>query len=126
DDRPAGFDAVRALEQGRIADHAVVDQRFVAGARLGVEVVAIAEIHPHAAEVYLRTGLLRAELQRYPFIGLKLQDQDIRGEAIDRRIAKQRERYSLELDRDLGRTPGQRFSGTTIQRHVNPAPIVDA
>src|SRR5436853_270338 len=48
---PASLDAVGALEQGRIADHAVIDQGLVAGARLGVEIVAIAEIHPHTAEM---------------------------------------------------------------------------
>src|ERR1700744_887572 len=38
---PAGFDAVGALKQNVVADHAVIDQRLVTGARLGLEVILV-------------------------------------------------------------------------------------
>src|SRR5262249_1630866 len=44
-DAPAGLDAVSSLEQNGIADHAVVDQRLVAGARRGREIVLVVERH---------------------------------------------------------------------------------
>src|SRR3974390_3443063 len=42
---PARLDAVGALKQDRVSDHAVVDQRLVAGARRGVEIVLVFEGH---------------------------------------------------------------------------------
>src|SRR5262245_60796949 len=45
---PACLDGVGTLEQGGIADHAVVDQRLVAGARRGLEIVLVVEIHADA------------------------------------------------------------------------------
>src|SRR5205085_6772828 len=38
DHAPAGFDVVGALKQRRIAEHAVVDQPLVAGARRRIEI----------------------------------------------------------------------------------------
>src|SRR5207248_11543787 len=70
--RPTALDTIGTLEQCRVADHAVIDQGLVAGARLGVEVVAIAKIHPYAAEMDHRAGLLGAELQRNSLIRLDL------------------------------------------------------
>src|SRR6185312_11410591 len=42
---PAGLDAVGALKQDVVADHAVVDQRLITGTRLGLEVILVAEFH---------------------------------------------------------------------------------
>src|SRR6516162_2182447 len=39
DHAPAGFDSVGALEQDGVADHAVIDQRLVSGARRNVDVM---------------------------------------------------------------------------------------
>src|ERR1700730_16671762 len=42
---PARLDAVGALEQDRIADHAIVKERLVACARRGIEIVSITGGH---------------------------------------------------------------------------------
>src|ERR1700743_593991 len=42
---PARLDTVGALEQDIVANHAVIDQCFIAGARLGLEVVLVTELH---------------------------------------------------------------------------------
>src|SRR5215472_10565254 len=62
-DGPSGLDAVGAVEQHRVADHAVVNKRLVASRRLGVEIILVGEVHPHPAERDLRTRNFRAELQ---------------------------------------------------------------
>src|ERR1700690_1525083 len=48
---PAGLDAVGALEQDVITDHAVVNQRFIAGGGLHLEVVLVAEFHLDAVDI---------------------------------------------------------------------------
>src|SRR5262245_13560130 len=35
---PTGLDPIRPLEQDRVPDHAIIDQRLVAGARCGVKI----------------------------------------------------------------------------------------
>ena len=48
---PAGLDAVGALKQDVVADHAVIDQRLVAGRRFGLEVILVAELHLDAVDL---------------------------------------------------------------------------
>src|SRR5581483_7518933 len=60
---PAGFHAVGALEQDVVADHAVVDQRLVAGRRLRLEVVLVAELHLDAVDIDRWPRHLGVELQ---------------------------------------------------------------
>ena len=50
-DTPAVFDLLGTLEQRRITDHAVVDQRLVARARSHLEVFLVVEPHLDAADV---------------------------------------------------------------------------
>src|ERR1700751_686045 len=71
-DLPSCFDTVGPIEQHCVADHAVIDEGFVAGGGLGVEIILVRKIHPHAAEGNFRTGNLRAELHRCPLVGLGL------------------------------------------------------
>src|SRR6266852_2574605 len=47
---PARLDAIGALEQDVVTDHAVIDQRFVAGRGLGLEVILVAEFHLDAVD----------------------------------------------------------------------------
>ena len=122
---PAGLDVVGALEQRRIADHAVIDQRLVAGARRGLEIVLVVELHLDAADLHARSRDLGAEAQGHALVGLDVQDQIVRRQALDRRVAEQRERRLLELDGDLGAPLGKRLAGAQIERHAGPAPIVD-
>src|ERR1700724_4102117 len=45
---PAGLDAVGALEQDRVTDHAVIDQGLITSARRNLEIILVFESHAHA------------------------------------------------------------------------------
>src|SRR6476620_1515198 len=47
---PAGLDAVGALKQDVVADHAVVDQGLITGARLSLKKIQVAKINLEAAD----------------------------------------------------------------------------
>src|SRR5262249_19732544 len=66
----ARLDGVSALEQGGVADHAVVDQRLIAGARRGLEIVLVVEPHSDARHRDGGAGYLRIELQTDAFARL--------------------------------------------------------
>jgi hypothetical protein len=38
---PTGLDPIRPLEQDRVPDHAIIDQRLVAGAWCGVKIILV-------------------------------------------------------------------------------------
>src|SRR5712692_236676 len=59
---PAGLHAIGALKQDVVADHAVIDQRLIAGGWLGLEVVLVAELHLDAVDGNRRTRHLGVEL----------------------------------------------------------------
>src|SRR5262245_24366139 len=98
---PARLDAVSTLEQGGIADHAVVDQRLVAGARRGLEIVLVVERHPDARNRDRGPGYLGIDLQIYAFARLDSEHQEIARQSIDRGIAEHCERCPLEIDGHL-------------------------
>src|ERR1035438_6227205 len=99
---PAGLHAVGALEQDVVADHAVVDQRLIAGRGLGLEVILVAEFHLDAVDRNRRTRHLGVELQRDAFGRLDADDKIVLRQPVHRRVAEHREWRLLELDRDLG------------------------
>src|SRR5262245_28273625 len=45
DHSPTGLDPIRPLEQDRVPDHAIIDQRLVAGARCGVKIILVFKCH---------------------------------------------------------------------------------
>ena len=57
---PARFDHVRALEQGRIADQAVVEKRLVADIRLQLEGILVGKVQLDRGEHHLRARVLGA------------------------------------------------------------------
>src|SRR5258707_14100709 len=63
---PAGFDHVSALEERRIAGHAIAQQPFVTGAGLGAEIAALIEIHVHQAELHDRALYFSSEAESTP------------------------------------------------------------
>src|SRR6202011_6169550 len=71
---PARLDIVGALEQRRVADHAVIEQRLVAGAGRHVEIALIGEVHADVAKLHGRAGALGGELQRDALVRLDAQD----------------------------------------------------
>src|SRR6516162_7163742 len=69
-DAPAGFDAVGPRIKNGVADHAVINQRFIAGTRCRFEIIIVAECHAHAAERDGGSRNLGVELETDAFIGL--------------------------------------------------------
>src|SRR4029077_10778495 len=59
---PARLDVIGALEQGRVTDHAIVDQGFIAGVRRGLEIVLVGEVHGDVAQLHGRAGTLSRKL----------------------------------------------------------------
>src|SRR6195952_5125331 len=122
---PAGLDAVGALKQDIVADHAVVDQGLIAGARLGLEVVLVAEFHFDAAGRDRGTRNLGIELQRDAFVRLDADHQMIFGERLDGCASEHPERRFLELDRDFGALDAERLAGAQVEGNAGPTPVVD-
>ena len=60
---PTGFHGVGALKQRRVANHAVIEQRFVAGIGRDFEIVLVGEIHADVAEPHDRARALGGEFQ---------------------------------------------------------------
>src|SRR5215467_5433425 len=88
---PARLDAIGALEQRGVTDHAVVDQRLVAGAPCRFEIILVIERHPNACNDHRWARHLGVESQADAFVRLNAQNQEIPREPIDRRIAEHRE-----------------------------------
>ena len=124
-DPPAGFDLISALEQRRVAGHAIVDQRLVARARGKLEVILIVELHRNAAHTHARARDLGAEPQRYPLKRLNMQSQVIRSKPLDRRVTEQSKWRLLELYDDSCAPRRQRLAGPDIKGYSGPAPIID-
>src|SRR5438128_9328575 len=51
-DTPAGFDLIGALKQRRVAQHAIVQETFVAGGQRVAEIVFIIKVHVDSADAY--------------------------------------------------------------------------
>src|SRR5205085_12369921 len=62
--------------------------------------------------------------ERAAFGGLTANGGHVRRDTAVRR-AEQRVRHLLELDRDLGHAPCEALSGTHVEWHAAPAPVVD-
>src|SRR5262249_52850907 len=110
DHSPTGLDLVCPLEQDRVPDHAIIDQRLVAGARCGVKIILVFKCHADARNRDHRTRHLGAELQTDALVGLNADDQEILRQPVDRRVAKHGERSLLELDRHFSSLGLERLS----------------
>src|SRR5215470_16806741 len=80
---PAGLDAVGPRIQYRVADHAIIDERFIAGAWRGFEIIFVAERHAHAAERDRRSRNLGVKFEADAFVGLNPDHQEILGKPVD-------------------------------------------
>ena len=69
-DAPSGLDIVGALEQRWITHHAIVDQCLVAGARRGMEMVPVVELHRDTFHADAGSGDFGAEPQGHAFLRL--------------------------------------------------------
>ena len=122
---PARFDAVGALEQRLVAEHAVVQQRLIADVRAFGEEVGVVERRLHRADLHHRTRRFHVEVEARAVRGIDAQGQHVRRERVDGRVAEQPERHRLQLHRDLRATRGQPLAGAQIERHAGPAPVLD-
>src|SRR5215831_2431549 len=122
---PARLDVVGTLEEGGIADHAVVEQRLVAGGGRRIEIGLVGEVHADVAEIHGEAGPLGGELQRNAFVRLDAQDHPVGIHLVDMRAAEQGVRRLVEADRDLGLALLQVLAGAQVERHARPAPVVD-
>ena len=85
---PPVLHAVRPLEERRVAAHAVVEERLVAGAGRGPEVVRVVEVHLDLARPDHGPGDLGLEAEGDPLVGLHVEDEDVRGEVRDLRALR--------------------------------------
>jgi hypothetical protein len=85
----------------------------------------VIELHLDPVHVHAGPRDLRTEAQRHAFLRLNLQSHVVWREPFDRGIAKQREWRLLELDHDFAAPRRQRLTGSQIERHARPAPVVD-
>ena len=88
-DSPTGLHAVRALEQCRIPDHAVINQGFVAGARSILEVILVVEIHMDLTQLDGRAGNFSAKGQRGPLIRLQFENECVGFEFLSLGLAEE-------------------------------------
>src|SRR5215510_7809255 len=120
DHGPTGLHHVRALEQGLIAGHAVVEKNFVPGIGGGPEVIKVVEIHFHRTDSDLRARNLGAKAQRDSFIRSNVDDKLVGFQAAYGRVAKENEGGALELNGDLSVAHGQSLAGAKVKGNSRP------
>src|SRR5215510_5633004 len=123
---PSRLDRIGPLEQGGVAYETIVDQRLVADRRQRREIVPVGKVHFDAVDFDLGAGALGAKTERQPFIRLDAQRQDVRGQSLDRGVAKEGVGRLTKLHRDLGVAGREVLAGAEIEWHAGPAPVVDA
>src|SRR5262249_47403520 len=123
---PSRLDRIGPLEQGGVAYEAIIDQRLVADRRQRREIVPVGKVHFDAVDLDLGARALGAETQRQPLIRLDAQRQDVRGQSLDRGVAKEGVGRLTKLHRDLGVAGGEILAGAEIEGYAGPAPVVDA
>ncbi len=122
---PTGFHAVGALKQDVVADHAVVDQRLIAGSRLRLEVILVAEFHLNAVDPDRGSGHFGVELQRDAFGRLDADHKVVLRQRLRGGAAEHGERRLLELDRHFGALDPERLAGAQVKGNAGPAPVID-
>ena len=124
-DAPAGFDHVGALEERRVADHAIAQEALVAGAVFDAEIIAVVEVHVDEAELHHGARNFRAEAERDAFFRLDVNDQAIRFEIFYGGVAEEDEWRAAKLDDDFGGALREALAGAEVEGNAGPAPVVD-
>jgi hypothetical protein len=117
---PTRFDHIRALEQSRVADHAVEEQGLIANPGRGAEVLLVFHIHVHRAEIHHRARNLCAEPERDALVRLDMHHELIGAETLDRGVAEEKVRRAFELNRDFGDALRESLAGTEIEGNSGP------
>src|SRR5450755_3463053 len=102
DDAPPGFDHVGALKQGRIADHAVVEQNLITGMSIRSKIPGILKAHLYRSHSQHGPWNLRPKTQRNTFHRLDLHYKCITVQLAKSGVSEKLERSALELNSDLG------------------------
>src|SRR5713226_5812723 len=74
---PGGFHAVGAVEERRVAAHAVVQERGIRAARASAKRRAVAKIHRDGLYAHLRARELRAKDNRDALVGLDVKQEPV-------------------------------------------------
>ena len=113
------------MNNARVADHDVIDQRLVSDIWFFGEPVIVVEVHFHGGEVYNRPPTLDLELQGNSLVRRNAEDQPVGPQSVDRRILERRIGRLLEADRYLGIPLRQMLARAEVKGHASPAPVVD-
>src|SRR5207248_6918280 len=88
DNAPSSLDHVGTLEERLVANHAIVQQAFIASRGLRAKVVGVFEIHIHRTKPHHRPRYLGGELQGDAFFRLDVQHELVRHEILDRKSTR--------------------------------------
>src|SRR5215510_7849423 len=122
---PPRLDVVGALEQRRISDHAVIEQRFVSRVARDLEISPVGEIHADGAQTHRRAGTLGCEIEGDAFVGLDAKDHPVGIHPLHLGVAEQRVWRLMKTDGNLGPPALQIFAGAQVERNASPTPVVD-
>ncbi len=98
---PGGLNHICSLKKRLITDHAVMQQALIAGCRSRMKLAGVIELHVDLANIHERSGNLCTHLNGDTLIWLNVDQQFIRVQVFHACIAKENERRSSEMDRDL-------------------------
>ena len=121
---PGRFDLVCPGEQRRVAEQRVEDERLIGVGRVHHERRPVVEVHVHRPDIETETRDLGREAEHDALVGLDPHRQDVGGHVAGR-LSEESQRHVLELDGDLGGSPGQSFAGSQVEGDSAPAPVVD-
>ncbi|MNM75960.1 hypothetical protein D3C81_877630 [compost metagenome] len=122
---PAVLDVVGALEQRLVAGQAIVDQRLVARGRLHLEKVLVGKTQLDVLHGQGRARALGLQVEPHAFVGLDLDLQVVGLEPLDLGVTKLGIGRWLEADGNLGIAHAHALAGAQVERHADPAPVVD-
>src|SRR5215470_3966881 len=122
---PSCLDVVGPLEQRRVADHAVVEQRFVSGVARDLEIRLVGEVHANGVELHRQAGALGCENEGDAFVGLDAEDHPVGIHPLHMGAAKKRVRRLMEANGDLCPPAFQIFACAQVERNASPTPVVD-
>ena len=122
-DTPGGVDAVFAMEEGHVPDHAIVKQRFVSGSGRLVAEFGVIEVERDSVDDDAGSGAFGADHDGDAFLGLDVEDERVgSGLAVDL-FAEEHERGAFEADKNLREVFGEAFAGAQVEGDIGPTPV---
>src|SRR5262245_6389057 len=124
-DTPSGLDHVCPLQECGLARHAIIQRTRIACAWSAAERVVVAEVHVYWTKAHEWARYLGTKAKRNSFVWRQMNDEPIRSQAINRRLAEKHERCFLKLNRNFSNPPGQILTRSHIEWNVRPPPVID-